>query len=278
MLPAKLTNQLGTGGGNNERFIGEIQKQHPVFEVFQSMHYSYLMTTGFSGAFQSAPAESSQVLARLEDGTPLLIARNVGRGRSLLFTSSLNMEWNDLPLRSVFLPLLHQMVKYSSSFEEEKHAFSVGEVIPMSILNPMLGKALNRLSETRSFSQSWKVQTPGGEPTDLGDAQLFKAPFFTLEEPGLYQSRVHNFDNAVAVNIVPAESDLRKVASEKLLAAVRRVPSATSSPSKEVSQDQRQAWESKQRVWWYLLLLALLVLGVESFVSNRYYKGVSESL
>jgi hypothetical protein len=279
VLPAKLTDKLGAGTDNKERFIGEMLKQHPVFDIFQSVHHSYFMTTPFSGLFQSVPAESGQVLAKLEDGTPLLIAGNTGKGRSLLFTSSLNMEWNDLPLKSVFLPFLQQMVKYSIGFEEERHAFAAGDIIPMSILNPMLGKALSRISKTSSFKQSWKVQTPGGKLIDLGDADLLKAPFLTLEEPGVYQSRVHNFDNAVAVNIVPAESDLRKVAPEKILSSLRRVTSTTSTTaSRELSRDQRQAWESKQKVWWYLLVVALLVLAVESFLSNRYYEGVSESL
>jgi hypothetical protein len=35
--------------------------------------------------------------------------------------------------------------------------------------------------------------------------------------------------------------------------------------------------ESKQRIWWYLLASAIVLLAVESFLSNRYYKGVSEN-
>jgi hypothetical protein len=279
VLPAKLGNKLSTSSGNKELFIGEIQRQHPIFEIFQNVHHSYFMTTPFYGAFQSLPNESSQVLARLDDGSPLLLTRNVGKGRSLLFTSSLNIEWNDLPLKSVFLPFLHQMVKYSTSYEAEQYAFVVGEVIPMSVLNPMLGRALNRISRSSSYSQDWKVLTPSGKAAELGDVDLVKAPFFSLDEPGFYQSRVHNFDNAVAVNIAPEESDLRKIAPEKVLASLRRVGQTYSGTSPvEASLDQRQAWENKQRIWWYLLLLTLLVLAVESFVSNRYYKGVSESL
>jgi hypothetical protein len=279
VLPAKLGSKLSASSGNKELFIGEIQRQHPIFEVFQSVHHSYFMTTPFYGVFQSIPNESSQVLARLDDGSPLLLTRNAGKGRSLMFTSSLNIEWNDLPLKSVFLPFLHQMVKYSTSYEAEQHAFVVGEVIPMSVLNPMLGRALNRISRTSSFSQDWKVLTPSGKAAELGDADLVKAPFFSLDEPGFYQSRVHNFDNAVAVNIAPDESDLRKIAPEKVLASLRRVSQTHSGTSQvEASLDQRQAWENKQRIWWYMLLLTLLVLAVESFVSNRYYKGVSESL
>jgi hypothetical protein len=275
VLPASL-GKASAGADGKTHFIGEIQKQHPVFEGFQPVHRSYFMTTPFSGVVQTKPQPSSIVLASLEDGTPLLIEQTVGKGRSLLFTSSLNMDWNDLPLKSVFLPFLHQLVKYSTHYDEEQSAFAVGEVVPLSTLNPMLGKALSKLSGTLgAFSQSWQVTTPTGNKAELADADLLKSPFFQLEEPGFYLSRVHNFDNAVAVNVAAAESDLRKVAPDKILASLRKVGRTNAAaPTPEATLDQREAWESKQRVWWYLLALALVVLLVESFLSNRYYKGV----
>ena len=276
VLPASMTT-LGSSIDRKTHFIGEMQQQHPVFNGFRPIHHSYFMTTPFSGVVQSKPKQSSTVLASLEDGTPLLIELAFGKGRSLLFTSSLNMDWNDLPLKSVFLPFLHQLVKHSAHYDEEESAFAVGEVVSLSRLNPMLGKALNKLSGTPAgFSQSWHVTAPSGEKVELADADLLKSPFFQLEEPGFYLSRVHNFDNAIAVNVVAAESDLRKVAPDKLLSSLRRVgrANAIAASTAEAGLDQQEAWESKQRVWWYLLILVLVVLLVETFVSNRYYKGV----
>jgi hypothetical protein len=288
VLPSLLATPSRPRSGAGPSFIGEVQKQHPVFSVFQPIHYSYFLRTPFSTVVPSKPAESSQVLARLEDGTPLLVERAVGKGRCLLFASSLNMDWNDLPLnmdwndlplKSVFVPLLHQIVKYSLHYDEAQYAFAVGEVVPMGKLNPMLGKALNKISGTgNSFSQSWRVTTPSGQKTELQDAELLKSPFFELEEPGFYQSRVHNFDSAVAVNIVPAESDVRAIAPEKILASIKRtgfVPAGTAPI--EATLDQRRVWESKQGLWWYLLVLALALLAVESFISNRYYRGAQGS-
>ena len=46
------------------------------------------------------------MLIRLDDGTPLLIESHAGRGRVLLFTSSLDREWNDLPVQPVFVPFV----------------------------------------------------------------------------------------------------------------------------------------------------------------------------
>ena len=218
-------------------------------------------------------------MIKLEDGGPLLIEGTIGKGRTLLFTSSLNMDWNDLPLKSVFLPFCQQLVKYCVRFEENQNAFTVGEVIPLSKLNPLLDKALNRISNTSgSFSQSWKVLDPSGEKTDLNDKDLIKSPFFTLEEPGFYQTTVHNFKNLVAANVDPAESDLRKVEPQRILSSIRRkvVETRASGRQPEATMDQRLAWEGRQRLWWFLFLLALMILLVESFVANRYYKNTAD--
>jgi uncharacterized membrane protein len=277
ILPGKLTHKYSTGREKKELYIGEMEKQHPIFNVFQGVHHSYFLTTPFSGFLQVTPRETSHTLITLEDNNPLLIEGTVGKGRTLLFTSSLNMDWNDLPLKSVFLPFCQQMVKYCMRYEEAQNAFTVGELIPLNKLNPFLDRALNKISKTSgSFSQSWKVSTPSGEKIDLNDADLIQSPYFNLEEPGFYQTKVHNFNSVVAVNIDPSESDLKKIDPEKVVASLKRVTekNAYSKPI-EVSVDQRKAWEGKQSIWWYLLALTLLVLMIESYLANRYYKNVT---
>ncbi len=276
LLPAKLTAK-DISGGNKVSYIGEIQKQHPIFQGFQPVHYSYFMTTPFSGYFQAKPLDNAHVLLKLEDGNPLLLEKTIGKGRSLLFASSLNMDWNDLPLKSVFLPFVQQLVQYSINYQSGQNSFTVGEVIPFDKLNPMLRKALNKIpSASSSFRQSWKVLKPSGEKTELNDGDLLKAPFFTLEEPGIYQTRVHNLDNPLAVNVSPLESDLRKTDVQRMIASFKRIPDPSSKDQSKPSADQKQSLESRQKIWWYLLILALIFLAVESYVSNRYYKKVPE--
>ena len=70
------------------------------------------------GYVRTQPKASANVLARYEDGSPALLEANVGRGRVLLFTSSLGSSWNDLPLTPLYLPLVHQMIRYVSKAEE----------------------------------------------------------------------------------------------------------------------------------------------------------------
>jgi hypothetical protein len=57
------------------------------------------------------PPEAS-VLLFSGDNQPFLLARNVGRGRTLLCSVSAERRWSTLPLSPVFLPLIHQIVRH----------------------------------------------------------------------------------------------------------------------------------------------------------------------
>ena len=59
---------------------------------------------------------------RLEGGAPLVVAQEGAGagGRRLLYTSGLDLTWSDVPLRSAFVPLVQQLVRWSG------HALAVG--------------------------------------------------------------------------------------------------------------------------------------------------------
>jgi hypothetical protein len=96
------SNQLGA---DRTVSIGEIDASHPalrgVDELRAAKFNRYLGVTEPAGA-----PNPDRVLLRLDNGQPLLLEKNVGAGRVLLFTSSLDREWNDLPVQPVFVPFL----------------------------------------------------------------------------------------------------------------------------------------------------------------------------
>ena len=57
------------------------------------------------------PGEA-HVVARLTDGTPLLLEKQAGEGRMLLFTSTFDNISNDFPLHTSFVPFIEQAVHY----------------------------------------------------------------------------------------------------------------------------------------------------------------------
>src|SRR3989304_3108212 len=47
------------------------------------------------------------------NGDPLLVEVNAGNGKLFLFSSSADLDWNDLPLKASYLPLIQGLLKES---------------------------------------------------------------------------------------------------------------------------------------------------------------------
>ena len=52
------------------------------------------------------------VVLRYESGAPALVDAEVGHGRVLLLTTTVDREWTDLPIRPGFLPLMQEAARY----------------------------------------------------------------------------------------------------------------------------------------------------------------------
>ncbi len=95
--------------------LGQPQRQHPVFQVFglpggaslQSVSvYSYML-------LDPAPSDrESRILLAYQDNAPALLERSVGQGRVLLFTTSIDRDWSDFPIRTAYLPTVQRSLLY----------------------------------------------------------------------------------------------------------------------------------------------------------------------
>jgi hypothetical protein len=247
--PAMLREGVQTKAGESVA-ITEVKFDHPIFEVFQES--GRLASANVIGYFRSEPRANAAVLARFEDGSPALLEARTGKGRVLLFTSSLGPSWNDLPLTPLYLPFIHQMVRYAGT-REENAWYGLGQTFTVSKQHEAAPPAIDtpggaRLSETRL--------TPGG---DL---------LVTAREPGFYRLRYNDRPNFAAVNIDGAEGDFTKLNFAEFVAGV--TGGAGSAEGSEANRNlSNEEVEGRQRVWWSLLLVALVLLLAESFLARR---------
>jgi Aerotolerance regulator N-terminal/von Willebrand factor type A domain len=77
-------------------------------------------------------ANSDTVLARFDDETPAIVERPLGAGRVLLFNTSANDEWSDLPRLKSFLPLVDRMLTHLSA-GGGKRSFMVGDSVTLPL-------------------------------------------------------------------------------------------------------------------------------------------------
>jgi hypothetical protein len=176
--------QLGSSAAVS---IGEIDASHPALRGVDE-----LRAAKFTRFLPVEPAADDRVLIRLDNGTPLLLDRTLGAGRVLLFTSSLDREWNDLPVQPVFVPFLAGIANYllgGAGFSSEA---DLGSTLAVRALGLAGGQIFDPRGE--------KALGLGAGSEDV-----------LLDQVGFYEVVGGGNTELVAVNFDPREADLTKV-------------------------------------------------------------------
>ena len=110
LLPAALLDvRVPSPKGDRDSWhVGFLDKKHPALgrlvepaSLYESvLVYKHVRMAGDGRAW---------VMARLDDAEPLLVQRNVGKGLALMLGTSVQVNWSNLPLRTIFLPLVTQI-------------------------------------------------------------------------------------------------------------------------------------------------------------------------
>jgi len=100
-------------------------------------------------------------LLTLENGAPLLSQAEVGKGRLYVFASSADLDWNDLPLKGGYLPLIHGLLKEATAIGKDSSPRSgrfgrnpAGKIPPLQIRGPQGGLGVYKFFEEEG--ESWQ--------------------------------------------------------------------------------------------------------------------------
>jgi hypothetical protein len=249
--------------------LGYIDRSHPIFELFSAPRSGDFSTPRFFRYRNITPAPGDEQLARFDDGHIALLERKVGRGRVLVFTSSFDGIWNDLPLQPVFLPVAHQLAKYAAAYADERPWSIVGQVANLpAIFRDSTGPA------DAANQAEYVAVAPSGERARLAgttrrSVELTEQGFYEMQRAG---SRGE--PRVVAVNVDLAESDLASVEPQLLTGAmVARAGTDSTVAGAEASTPVEQ--ERRQGFWWYLLAAVLLLLVGETMLSNQLSRRIA---
>jgi hypothetical protein len=232
--------------------MSEIKIDHPIFEVFRQS--GRLSATRFFGYFRSSPREQSSVLARYEDGSPALVETAKGNGKVLLLTSTLDALWNDLPLTPIYLPLIRQVVRHLGE-RDEKSWHPIGQPFTVPAAKDGSPPAVDTPAGARLTERA---------QTSLGD--LLVNP----REIGFYRLRYPGESEYAAVDLEGKESDFRKLDIQEFIASVSGADATTlKDAGAQGVKINNEEIESRQRVWWSLLVVALLLFLIEGILARR---------
>ncbi|MBI1746138.1 MAG: BatA domain-containing protein [Acidobacteria bacterium] len=241
------------------RMLTFLKTDHPIFRPFAERHSGNFAASVFFAIMPLEPKPEATILAKFDDGSPALLEAKVGKGVVLLYSSTLDDRWNNLPLNPVYLPFMHQVARHAAHASQTRHAFTVGEAIPLERLLP--------ISVEDMMSEKVTVLDPDGSQVRTPGAVIF------AEKPGFYEVRSEKLIKYVAVNPDPLESDLRRMDINELASAVTKLNSRRSETREAATpadEEQTKETQEKNQSWWiYMLAASIVLLAGETFLANQ---------
>jgi len=244
---------------NGYALLTNINFDHPVFQIFQAPEYSDFTQLKFWNYQRLTLPDGipHQILARFDHENPAIVNVPIGEGQLIVMTFGWTPRESQFALSTKFVPMLNAILGQNTKLTTVPSQFTVGEKIKL----PDSLKAVN-------------ISTPESPQIQLTSAQQ------TLKEtiqPGLYQ--VTSEDETIpaqkfAVNLGIEESNTAPLAIEKLESLGVRLlqPGETTAASPPPADTRRQALlrelEQKQKLWRWLIIVALAMLGLETVLAK----------
>lgn len=210
-----------------------------------------------------AEPSDARILARLDDGEPLLAMHKIEEGNVLMLGTGVHVIWTNLPLRPIFLPLVARLTFELSGIEQTRHS-------------AMAGTPLTLKFEKASQPIGVEVLTPAGETIRLttkamedNKGQVFR--YADTYDIGIYL--LHLLDSvraapiAYAVNLDPEEIEPAKIQREELQKLFGKTPLIFADNPDDLSSTFAWLREGKS-LWGFFLAAVLIALVFETFISN----------
>ena len=232
---------LGGPGPGRSVSVGQIETSHAALAGLET-----LRAARFTRFAAVAELPEDEVLIRLETGDPLLIERSIGDGRLMLYTSSLDREWNDLPKEPAFVPFIAGVSDHLLGGAGFTNEAALGSVLALGAMGMTGGQIFN----------------PAGEPVlRLGGTDVL------LEEIGFYRLEGAGRLELVAVNFDARESDLEPVTAGEIERWQALGRAAAESPGSGVMTERVRV-----PIGYWILFLLLAAAIVESGLGNWHLK------
>ncbi len=236
--------------------LGKIAVDHPIFSPFTGAAREGLMSARFYKymlleAGSAAGAKGTEVLATFEDGAPAVAIARRGQGRVVLYTSTVDRDWSDFPIRTSFLPLIQRFSAFLSGSLEEREEIKAVVGSPIALSAPGMAGMVT-------------ARAPSGEMLPVraqDDGPFMIGP---IEEPGVHQVQDSSGRSipelSFAAVLDPSESDLARIRPEELTAYFGQGAMKDSGP------------DGKQRhlpFWSWLIVAAALAFFFEGVLLRK---------
>jgi hypothetical protein len=218
-------------------------------------------------AGDSSEAGVPRVILAYADGTLAVMERSWGLGRVVLFSSTADTAWNDLPVRLAWVPLLHRVLGSLVQRQDEGLNLRVGDKFVHRVAPELLDKdaTFARPLQTEVVRELRRIERVNGWPTlqfDLTDvAGLYTA---TIDDP----ASVLKF----AAQADPRESSLEELSPAQLSTLQGVAQVLTWAPNLSL-KGMVEVGRTGLEFWLPLVVGCLLLAGVETFLGQWFSRS-----
>lgn len=226
--------------------LSEIRFDHWLFQPFIESKFKDFSTIYFWQSRQILLGEKSSfsVLAKLDEGIPAVLAKSFEKGEMIVMNSSWGKEDSQFALNSKFIPFINALVTASTRHSENLLHYSSGDP---------------RIKTLTGNADSWRGLSPG---------------FYDFDEGA--EKRI------LAINLSPLESKMKLLENVDYESAgipyVKQSILAEHEKSRYESEISSASTEVKnQGIWRYLLIAAVIILLMESFIAQSTHKKMEQA-
>jgi hypothetical protein len=240
--------------------LGEIKFEHPLFAPLAGAQFNDFTKIHFWKHRLITPESlgDAKVLARFEGGDAAMIEKTEGKGRLVVFASGWQPVDSQLARSSKFVPLMTGLMEGRTLPSLGAGLHLVFDRVPM----PSIEETAKPLT----------VQHPDGTTAAVPRSDAF---FSDTGEPGVYTVDTPEGSRSFAINLDPLES--KTTALEDVTLQGWGVHLASHSPKPLNQAELRQLYnmelENRQKLWRWLILAAIGVLIVETWLAGRRVAG-----
>jgi hypothetical protein len=228
--------------------LTKIDFGHPLFEPMSDPQFNDFSKIRFwAHRTLDGMDDSWKVLASFDDGDPALIEQEIGRGRVFVLATGWQPRAGQLALSTKFIPIVYSLFEMDRRGDRSDR-YTVGQPIDYPP------------------SQNATITGPAGtEFAYQSDEDLDG-----IDQPGLYTYRQGDEARTFAVNLAESESRTEPIGEDELerFGAILGRNASTDEALETQRQLRDQELESRQKLWQWLLVTALGILGLETLLGG----------
>jgi len=268
LLPASLDDlRQPLPGGVEGWHIGFLDKADPALAPLcdpASLYQSVLVYRYFPTKWSAHGAP--RVLAKLDDGQALLTERAVGTGAVLFLGTAVHVDWTNLPVKPLFLPLVARLTFQLAGAQSERTLVLAGAAvtIPRESARVAGSAQTGELEVVRPSGEVVRVRELHAGASTIRYADTHEAGVYLARQADRNPSKPFSF----AVNVDPAESDPASLSRAELQARLGKQPMLFCDEPAELVETMARLHQGTS-VWEWFLLAVLIGLVFEVFLANR---------